>query len=71
MTFVKETFALSPKSQLEPSGEDPITVTYTPAMVGHGQDTTPEESTDYSVLIEGSVDHAKLFRSFLHNYVDT
>ena len=39
-TFINETFALSPKSQLEPSGEDPITVMHTPAMVGHAQDTT-------------------------------
>ena len=45
-TFVNQTFAPSPKSQLEPSGMDPITVTQTPTMVRHGQDTTPEESTD-------------------------
>ena len=47
MTFINQTFAPTPKSQLETFGVDPTTVMHTPAIVRHGQDTTPEGSTDY------------------------
>ena len=36
MTCVNATFAPSPKSRLEPSGMDPVTMMHSPAMVEHG-----------------------------------
>ena len=47
MTCVNQTFVPSPKSQFEPSGVDPITVTHTPAMVKRGQDTSSDVRVPY------------------------
>ena len=58
----RETSWLDSITQLQ-FGEDPTTVMYTPAMDGHRQDTTPEESTDQRA-------DRRFCRSFLHNFVD-
>ena len=47
ITCVNQTFVPSPKSRLEPSGADPVTVMHTPAMVEHGQDASSDVRVPY------------------------